>query len=120
MFWQFLFGVTNTFAATKLCSEEFGRLCQLTAQNSNNIVGNIINILLILAIILTLIYLIYGGIKYITSGGDKTKLDSARSHITSAIIGLVIALTAFFIVNLLIYFFTGSSDNKFSIPKLVP
>lgn len=62
-------------------------------------------ILLIACIALSLIYLVIGALNWITSGGDKTKLEAARKKITWAIIGLIIALLAFFIVSLLGYIF---------------
>jgi hypothetical protein len=69
------------------------------------IVGNSFTILLIAAVILTLIYLILGGLAWIRSGGDKQKLSQARARLTYAIIGLIIALGSFFIINLIGYFF---------------
>ena len=50
-------------------------------------------------------FLISGAITWIVSGGDKTKLESARSRITNAIVGFVILLLAFAIVALLESFF---------------
>lgn len=64
------------------------------------IIQNSIAILLITIIILSLFFLIFGGIRWITSSGDKAKLDSARKTIIYAIVGLALALLSFFIVNL--------------------
>jgi hypothetical protein len=69
------------------------------------VVGNAITLLLIITTVLSLIYLILGGIQWINSGGDKSKVSSARGQITFAIVGLVIALVSFFIINLVGYFF---------------
>jgi hypothetical protein len=44
--------------------------------------------------------LIIGAIGIMTSGGDKGKLESSRSRITSGLIGLVIVIAAVFIVQL--------------------
>lgn len=49
----------------------------------------------------TVILIIYSGIKFITSGGDAKQLESARKTLTYAIIGLVIVVSAFMIVNLI-------------------
>ncbi|MEK7573679.1 MAG: hypothetical protein AAB531_04610 [Patescibacteria group bacterium] len=67
-----------------------------------------ITLLFIFAIILALIYLIQGGIQWMTSGGDKQQLDQARLRITYAIIGLIIVLGGFFIVNFVFNFFNLS------------
>jgi len=50
-------------------------------------------------------YLIYGGVQWIMSGGDKGKLEDARNKITNGIIGLAIVASAWAIYLLLDYFF---------------
>lgn len=62
-------------------------------------------IMLILAIVMSLIFLVLGGIQWITSGGDKAKLQAARGKLTWAIVGLIISFSAFFIISLIGYFF---------------
>lgn len=62
-------------------------------------------VLLITAVILTIVFFILGGIGWITSGGDKEKLASARKKIVYATIGFIITLGAFFIVNIVGDFF---------------
>jgi hypothetical protein len=54
---------------------------------------------------LSLIYIVIAGMQWITSGGDKTKLDAARKKLTYAIIGLVVAFMSFLIVSVLGYVF---------------
>jgi Zn-dependent protease with chaperone function len=108
----------RVFADTLCPPGQFTALCNLKAENLGSAVGNFVTILLILAIILSLIFLVYGGIKWITSGGDKQKIDSARSHIVAAIVGLVLSLLAYFILNIITYLFTGQTFSTFTIPKL--
>jgi Type IV secretion system pilin len=69
------------------------------------IISNAISIMLIVTVILALIYLILGGITWITSGGDKSKVETARKRLTFAVVGLVIALGAFFIISIISYIF---------------
>ncbi len=64
-----------------------------------------ISYLYIGAIVLALFFLIWGGISWITSEGDKQKLAQARQKIVFAIIGLVIAFLAFLIINIISNFF---------------
>ena len=64
-----------------------------------------VTLLFIAAILLALIYLIQGGIQWIVSGGDKQKIDQARLKLTYAVVGLVIVLSAFLIVNVVGGFF---------------
>lgn len=65
----------------------------------NSIIGLVLSLLILAAIILSLLFLIWGGFDWITSGGDKQKLQSARHKIVFAIVGLVIVFLAFFVVN---------------------
>ena len=62
-------------------------------------ITGIIGILLLIAALLALFYLVWGGFKWMTSGGDKEKLFAARQTIIYAIIGLVVSLLAFAIMN---------------------
>lgn len=59
----------------------------------------IVNLLFLIAAFLAVAYLMYGGIKWITSRGDKTAVEAARKHIVAAVIGLIIVAGAFFILN---------------------
>lgn len=70
-----------------------------------NIIGNAFEIIIILVVVLALIFIIFSGIQWITSGGDKQKLSAARSRLIYAIIGLIVVLLAVFIVNTLGGFF---------------
>ncbi|MBI2590350.1 MAG: hypothetical protein HYW33_00510, partial [Candidatus Blackburnbacteria bacterium] len=45
--------------------------------------------------------LVLGGIKWITSGGDKNKTEEARQQITSALVGLVVVFSAWAIAQLI-------------------
>lgn len=56
--------------------------------------------LLIIAALLAFLYLILGGIKWITSGGDKAGMEEARNKITHAIVGLIIVGAAWAIMIL--------------------
>jgi len=59
----------------------------------------IINLLMGVASFLALAYLMYGGIRWITSRGDKIAVESARKHVVAAVIGLVIVVGSFFILR---------------------
>lgn len=48
---------------------------------------------------ISVIMLIWGGLRYITSGGDSKKITDAKNTILYAIIGLIIAILAFAIIN---------------------
>jgi len=124
----FLFFVGKTYAASgigvansTLCpSGQFANLCNLTINQSGTFVGGIIAILLIAAIVAAVIFFIYGGIRWIMSGGDKGKIDQARGMITASIVGLIIALFAYFVLNTITFIITGQRFSSYTIPTLVP
>ncbi len=60
---------------------------------------------IIIAALLTFMYLVWGGIEWLTSGGDKTKYEAARDRITAAVIGLAIVAAAWAIMQLIATFF---------------
>ncbi|MGH9856882.1 MAG: hypothetical protein ACRD4B_03460 [Acidobacteriota bacterium] len=60
---------------------------------------NIINAFLVLASIVALIYLLIGGVQYITSQGDEDKAGTAKQTILYAIIGLIVIGLAAAVVN---------------------
>ena len=72
---------------------------------------------LAIAGILVFIYLVWGGIQWITSGGDKSKTEEARSRITAALVGLAIVATAWAVIQLVSYFF---GINVFSSDVTLP
>jgi len=64
-----------------------------------DIVTFIINIFSVIVGIVAVVMIIYGGFKYITSGGDSGNITSAKNTIIYAIIGLVIVALAQFLVK---------------------
>lgn len=69
-----------------------------TLQDIVNIIGQIRNFILIVGIIVVLVFLIWGGITYMTSGGNATKITAAKQRIVAAIIGAAIVIGAFAIL----------------------
>jgi hypothetical protein len=82
-----------------------GILCKFGGPNGEYVGGTIRNVVvffIIIAIVVALIYLLYGGIKWITSKGDKAEVEAARNHIMAAIIGLIVVILAVFLVTLIL------------------
>lgn len=63
-----------------------------------DIVATFIALALIAASILCLVFIIIGGLKFILSAGDETKIKTAVQTIRFSIIGLVVTFVAFFAV----------------------
>lgn len=68
-------------------------------------ITNTVKIAIITGSIIALLFLIWGGIDWITSGGDKAKYEAARDKITAAIFGLGLLASAFVVWMLVNYFF---------------
>lgn len=93
-----------------------GQFSGLTNITIANIVSAIIVLVLIVAALIFFFMLVWGGVKYIMSGGDKAQTESARGQITAALIGLVIVFAAWAIINLVNLFF-GIDILKLNIPN---
>ena len=94
-------------------------LCKFTGSNMGNIIGGILNVMFIIAIIFTLIYLVWGGLRWILSEVDKTKVAEARSHILAAVIGLIVVFLSYFIITLILSVF-GLSLSSLKISPITP
>jgi type IV secretion system pilin len=70
-----------------------------------NLISNGIKIAIMLAALLTFVFLIWGGIEWITSGGNKEKYEAARNRITAALVGLAIVAAAWAIMTIISTFF---------------
>jgi hypothetical protein len=69
----------------------------------------ITNVLLFLIGAISVIMLIIGGIRYVVSGGDSTAVANAKNTILYAIVGVVVAILAYAVVNFVIGSFSGSN-----------
>ncbi len=68
--------------------------------NLGEIITAAVGLLLIIAAILAFLYLVLGGIQWITSGGDKAAMEAARNKITHAVVGLIVVGAAYAIILL--------------------
>ncbi|MBI3397081.1 hypothetical protein HY045_01245, partial [Candidatus Woesebacteria bacterium] len=69
------------------------------------LISALISLGLVIGVIVFFFTLLIGGIQWITSGGDKAAVESARGKITNALIGLVVLFSIFAISKLLETFF---------------
>ena len=77
-----------------------------------NLIGNTISVAFIIAAIATFAFLVIGGINWLTSGGDKGKVETAQKMISNALIGLAILIAS--------YAITIFVQNVFKINILAP
>ena len=71
----------------------------------------LLNIITLIAGILAVFYLIYGGILYITSGGNQDRIKTARATIINTIIGVVVIVAAYFLIKMAISIGSGVSSS---------
>ncbi len=58
-------------------------------------ISGIVSAVMVIAALLVLLYLIWGGIEWITAGGDSGKLGKARDKIIQSIIGIIVLAATF-------------------------
>lgn len=59
-------------------------------QNFADLVGSLLSIVIPVSALILLLYLIWGAIEWLASGGDKGKLEKARGRITTGVIGIIV------------------------------
>lgn len=77
------------------------------------LINKALNFVLIIGALLVFMYLIWGGIEWITSGGDKGKTESARNKITAAIVGLIVLASAWAVLLLVLGFLDTDLNSLF-------
>ncbi len=65
-----------------------------------SLISKILGILTIMAGISLIVYLMLGALNWITSAGDKGKVEKAQQQITNAILGVVVVVLAYFILGI--------------------
>ncbi len=66
-------------------------------------------------VVLSMLMMVYGGFQFVTAGGRPSKVDEGKRVILGTIIGLIISMTAFVIVNFTVAAITGSGIAARSI-----
>jgi hypothetical protein len=82
-----------------------------------NIIPAAITLGFIIGVLVFFFMLIVGAIQWISSGGDKQAVESARGKVVNAIIGLIILFAAFAIIQMLNTFF-GLELFQLTLPSL--
>lgn len=81
------------------------------------IISSVVQVMFLVAGLATFAFLIMGGIKWITSGGDPKKTQAAGDQITAALIGLAIVAVAWALMIIIENFFNIHILTGFSIPQ---
>jgi len=108
-------------AGTNRQGSSASTLAECNIENDNSLIPTILNIIQVTIGVLALvavIVIIFAGVQYTTSAGDTGKVKKAKDSILYGIVGLVIAILAFAIVNFVLSSLTkkpttgGNSNNS--------
>ena len=75
---------------------------------------NLINFMVQISFVISALLFAYAGFLFFTAGADSGKVSNARKIFTNTIIGIVIILTAWLVVNVIISVMTGQGLNPFT------
>lgn len=64
------------------------------------LLSNIITTLTVVGSLAFVIYFTIGGLKWITAGGDKGKIEESKAQMTQSAIGLIVIVVSFFVVGI--------------------
>lgn len=110
--------LTNPVLPDKLGGKAVDPLkTEIGTKTISSLTMSLVGGIFIFSFIFAFLYLIIGGVSWITSGGDKAQLESARNKITHAILGLIIVAAAWAIFKL-VGQFIGIDIEAIPIPTI--
>lgn len=115
----FILSTHNTYAFNNICNTnapdevlEAAGCKGETKDELPKVVQNILYAVIGVIGLVAVVFILIGGINYMTSAGDSGKLDKAKKTILYACIGLVVCALAFAIVNWTISVIDGKSGGS--------
>ena len=85
--------------------------------NLGELISGGVTAAIVLSAVIALVFLVWGGVQWLTSGGDKANTEKAQQRITAAIIGLAIVVASWAVVQLIAGFF-GINFQSLDIGKV--
>lgn len=79
--------------------------------NLGELISGLVTAAIVVSAVIALIFLVWGGVQWLTSGGDKVNTEKAQQRITAAVIGLAIVVASWAIVTLIAGFFNIDFQN---------
>lgn len=99
--------VKNRLISQVIGNPALGSTGQQSGQSFiSGLISALINLGFVAGSTIFLFILITGGIKWMSAGGDKGKLEEARGTVTNAVVGIAVMFSAYAILALVEYFFT--------------
>lgn len=109
----YLAPVAGAFDASIQSGADAARGSDQTANlfGQTGIFRTITNVLLFVLGAVSVIMIIIGGLRYVISGGNSTAVTAAKNTILYAIVGVIVALLAYAIINFVLGSFSGSAGG---------
>jgi hypothetical protein len=101
-------GIDNTTGVAGSCTDA----TDSGAGSLQGVAKKVVNIFSIIVGIVAVIFVIYGGFRYITSGGDSGSVGNAKNTLIYALVGLVIVALAQLIVHYVLSTATGAAAGS--------
>ena len=76
-----------------------GTTCTHGTRTVTGTIKNVGNIIVFITGAISVLMIIIGGLRYVTSGGDQGGITSAKNTILYAVVGLIVSVMAYAIVN---------------------
>jgi hypothetical protein len=77
-------------------------VCKSQGDSAQTMIKSVVNLLLFVLGVIAVIMIIVGGIRYTTSNGDSGAITSAKNTILYSVVGLIVAMLSFAIVNFVV------------------
>ncbi len=109
-------GVENTFAVASGPVEQGVQAARGQGQptslfGSSGIFTTVTNTLLYIVGALSVVMIIYGGLRYVVSGGNSSAVTAAKNTILYAVVGLVVSILSYAIINFLLTTMLGGDGG---------
>ena len=82
-----------------------------TLFGTTGIFTTITNVMLFVVGAISVIMVVIGGLRYVISGGNSTNITTAKNTILYAVIGLIVAILAYAMINFVIGSLVPGSDS---------
>lgn len=87
-------------------------VCSGDAKDAKEIAKNIISVLLWIVGMASIIVIVYSGITFVTSAGNPSQITRAKTMLLYAVVGLVVSILAYAIVNFIVGSAGGSKGSS--------
>ncbi len=87
-----------------------------TIQGLECLIANVFTVFITLLGLAGFVMFLVAGVRWLTSGGNSKGIETARNTMTFAVVGLVVALSSFIVINLIADFTGVNVIRKFVIP----